>query len=78
MSPKHIRLQPSESVIAQGACQIYAAYIASGQVETKDEATWMKKAIREAIMIAQGVDDAVISDDEVDGITGLDSPVGRG
>ena len=66
MSKKHIRLQHSESVIAQAAAQIYAAYIASGRVGEDDSRHWMMQSIREAIAIARGVDEAVISDGEMD------------
>ena len=66
MSRKHLMLQHSESVVVGAASQIYAAYITAGKVEEGKEADWMKRSIREAIMIARGVDDAVISDDEVE------------
>jgi hypothetical protein len=63
---RHITLQHSESVIALAAAQIYAAYITSGQVVDKNKADWMKQSIEEAITIAKGVDDAVISDGEME------------
>lgn len=66
MSPMHFKLQHSESVVVQAAAQIYAAYISSGRVGENDADQWMERSIEEAILIARGVDDAVISDDEVD------------
>lgn len=73
MTKKHISLQHSESVIVQAAAQIYAAYIASGRVNEGEEAQWMKRSIKEAVMIGQATDDAIISDDEIDASDGQDS-----
>ena len=66
MEKKHLTLQHSESVIVQAAAQIYAAYIATGRVSEEGTKMWMKQSIREAIMIARGVDDVIISDVEMD------------
>ena len=66
MARKHLKLQHSESIVAQGACQIYAAYIASGRVVEGEEAQWMQRAIREATTIAVATDDHIVSDGEVD------------
>ncbi len=66
MAKKYLKLQHSESVVVQAASQIYAAYIISGRVAEGDETQWMKRSIKEAAMIAQATDDAIISDDEVD------------
>ena len=66
MSKKHFKLQHSESVVVHAASQIYAAYISSGRVEDGEVAKWMRRSIREAILIAQATDDAVVSDDEID------------
>ncbi len=65
MAKTNMSLQHSESVIVQAAAQIYAAYIASGRVGEDGNKKWMKQAIREAIALAKGVDDAVISDGEM-------------
>ncbi len=70
MAKKHFKLQHSESVIVQAAAQIYAAYIAAGRVAQDNEPEWMKRSIREAIMIARSVDDAVISDGEMESSEG--------
>ncbi|MEM0926400.1 MAG: hypothetical protein AAGJ83_10220, partial [Planctomycetota bacterium] len=53
--------------------QIYAAYIASGRVIEGEEAQWMKRSIKEAVMIGQATDDAIISDHEIDASEGQDS-----
>jgi len=66
MAKKYFRLQHSESVVVQAASQIYAAYIVNGRVAEGEEAQWMRRSIREAVMIAQATDDTIISDDEID------------
>ena len=66
MAKKHFSLQHSESVVVQTASQIYAAYIVSGRVTEGEEDLWMRRSIREAMMIAQATDDAIISDGEID------------
>lgn len=68
MAKAYLNFQPSESVVVQCACQIYAAYIAAGRVTEGQEDEWMQRSIREAIRIAKATDVAVISDDEVDGL----------
>jgi hypothetical protein len=73
MAKKHFKLQHSESVIVQAAAQIYAAYIVSGRVAEGDEAKWMKRSIKEAVMIGQATDDTIISDDEIDATEAQDS-----
>ena len=72
MAKKHFKLQHSESVVVQATAQIYSAYIASGRVSDGDEVAWMRRSIKEAIMLAQGVDDSVISDGEMDSMDGQD------
>ncbi|QEF97403.1 hypothetical protein Mal15_14430 [Stieleria maiorica] len=66
MAKKHITLQHSESVIVQAAAQIYAAYLSCGLVGEKDKTKYLKQSIRDAITIARSVDDAVISDGEME------------
>ena len=66
MAKKHFKLQHSESVLVHASTRIYAAYIASGRVPEGEESSWMKRSIREAILIARATDDAVVSDDEMD------------
>lgn len=66
MAKKHLTLQHSESVVIQAAAQIYAAYIISGRVAEDENAHYMRQAIKEAMTIARSVDDAVISDGEME------------
>ncbi|WP_182870217.1 hypothetical protein [Stieleria mannarensis] len=66
MAKKHLTLQHSESVIVQAAAQIYAAYLCSGLVDDNDKTKYLKQSIRDAITIARSVDDAVISDGEME------------
>ena len=66
MSKKPIlRLEVSEGIIVQVAGQIYASYIATGQVKESTESQWMERSIREAIQIAQTVDNVVQRDSEL-------------
>ena len=60
----YLTLQQTEGFIVQAAAQIYSAYIITGKADD-DEATWMKKAIKEAITIAKTTDDAIIAEGEV-------------
>ena len=73
MAKKHFKLQHSESVIVQAAAQIYAAYITSGRVTDGDEAIWMQRSIKEAVMIGEATDNTIISDDEIDSSERQDS-----
>ena len=63
---KHLKLQPSESVVLNCASRIYAAYISNGSVKQGEEDKWMSRSIQESLRLALAVDNAVISDDEVD------------
>ncbi|MEO1995633.1 MAG: hypothetical protein ABGZ17_10205 [Planctomycetaceae bacterium] len=65
MAKSYLSLKHSESVATASAAQIYAAYITAGRATEGDESKWMKRAIREAIIIAQSMDEAVTSDDEM-------------
>lgn len=53
--PKQIRLnlQHAESIVAAGACEIFAAYVARGLVEDANEAEFRQKALVQAARIAQ-------------------------
>lgn len=62
---KVLRLDVSEGIVVQVAGQIYAAYIAAGRVPESEEKLWMERSIREAIQIAQTVENAVQSDSEL-------------
>ena len=64
MSTTYLSLQQSEGIVLQSAATIYAAYISAGRVPEDEAGKWMKRAIREAIMMAKATDEAVLSDDE--------------
>ena len=65
MSKPDVTLQPSKGIITQAAAQIYAAYITADRLQNDDADQWIKRSIREAIMIARTVDASVQSDEEL-------------
>ena len=65
MEKQFVSLQPSEQGLLAAATRIYAAYIVSGQVAEGQEDGWRARAIREAVWIAQQVEDSVSADDEI-------------
>jgi len=74
MSKTHyFSLKPSETAIFQAAANIFASYIAAGQVTGENQAEMMKKAIAASISMAHYVEEVVISDNEMSG--GTDKPV---
>ncbi len=64
MSQTFLNMQPSETAVAHCAARIYSAYIASGKVVQGQEMDWIRKAVGEAIALAQTTDAAIQSDDE--------------
>jgi hypothetical protein len=64
MAKPDVTLQPSKGVVTQAAADIFAAYIAAGHVNGQSD-EWIKRAIREAIIIARTVDTTVQSDEEL-------------
>ena len=66
MSKTHyFSLQPSETAIFQAAANIFASYIAAGQVTGENQAEMMKKAIAASISMANYIEEVVISDNEL-------------
>ena len=61
----YFSLQPSEKAIFQSAANIYAAYVASNQVNKDNQAKIMKKSINAAIAIAKNVETIIQSDEEM-------------
>ena len=59
-----LRLQQSEGIVAQIASRIFAAYIAAGQTQVRNEEEVLDKSIALAIRLAQKVDQALESDNE--------------
>lgn len=64
--PSYVNLQPGEEILTIAASNIYAAYIATGQVGDNVEAM-LERAAKEAIRLAQLVDDNVIVPGEMRG-----------
>ena len=60
----YFHLRTSETAIFQAASGIYAAYVASNQVNDEKQADMMKKSIDTAIDLARSVDDRIQSDKE--------------
>ena len=61
-----ITLQPTETAIFHVAGAIYAAYLAAAKVPDGQEQTWMERALRESLQLAQLTDARVQSDTELD------------
>lgn len=61
----YFSLQPSELAIFQAAANIYAGYVAAGQVTAENDDAMMKKAIEAAISIADQVEEIIQSDNEM-------------
>jgi hypothetical protein len=61
---KYINLQKSESVVAQMASTIFAAYIMKNEVNKDNENDYIKKATHIAIKMADYTDRIVKSDEE--------------
>lgn len=61
----YLKLHPSEMTVAQAASNIFAAYVASQQVNDGNEDEMISKSIRQAIKIAQEADESVKSDNEM-------------
>lgn len=65
MDKPKLSLQPSEAVVVQAAATIYAAYIVNGRIHEGQEPKWIRRAIREAFLIASQADEAIQSDTEL-------------
>jgi hypothetical protein len=65
MDKTTITLQPTKQALLAAATRIYAAYVVSGQVADGQEDGWRARSVREAVWIAQQVDEAVLAEDEI-------------
>ena len=65
MDKTTMTLQPTEQALLAAAARIYAAYVISGQVAEGQEDGWRARSVREAIWIAQQIDETVLADDEI-------------
>ena len=66
MKKSYVNLSTTESAIIQAAAQIYAAHITAGHVLEGEENTWLKRSLRDAVVLTNATDDVVVSDQEVD------------
>lgn len=65
MTRRELTLQPTKQTVAGAAATIYASYIAAGRVGDDDTATWMRRSIREAVAIADAIDESIHSGREL-------------
>lgn len=65
MDKTTITLQATKQALLAAATRIYSAYVVSGQVADGQEDGWRARSVREAVWIAQQVDEAVLADDEI-------------
>jgi hypothetical protein len=65
MEKTTLTLQASEQALVAAASRLYAAYIVSGQIGEGQEQGWRERAVREAVLIAQRLDDSVSTDNEL-------------
>jgi hypothetical protein len=65
MDKTTITLQPTKQALLAAATRIYAAYVVSGQVADGQEDGWRARSVREAVWIAQQVNEAVLAEDEI-------------
>ncbi|MFC1813334.1 hypothetical protein ACFL03_11675 [Thermodesulfobacteriota bacterium] len=61
---QYLSLQHSESVVAQMAATIFAAYLKTNDINDDNENQYIRKAVQTAIKMAVFTDKAVKSDEE--------------
>lgn len=66
MAQPFIKLQPSESTIVLAAARIYSAHIQNGDVTEENSSEFIRRAIKDAIQIAQITDATIAADAEMD------------
>jgi hypothetical protein len=62
--PKYFNMQHSESVVAEMASRIFAAFIQANRVDDKNEDQFIKKSTHIAIKMADYADKLIQSDEE--------------
>ena len=62
--PKFFNMQHSESVVAEMASRIFAAFIQANQIDDKNEEQFIKKATHIAVKMADYADKLIQSDEE--------------
>ncbi len=66
MPRPNVTLQPSKRTVTLAAAQIYAAYVTAGWVQKEEDvASWIDRAVQEAIILARNVEASVQSDEEL-------------
>lgn len=61
-----INFQPSEMAVYKAAADIFSSYVVAGRVTEANERDYMLKSVSQAMLMAEFVENVVISDDEVD------------
>jgi hypothetical protein len=59
-----VQLASTEAAVLAAASRLYAAYITSGQASATNEKEFMKKSIKQALLMATTIDDSVKAEGE--------------
>jgi len=62
----YLKLEASEAAVTAAASRVFAAYVASYDLQDVDEDQLIENAVRIAMKIAAKADDMIASDDELD------------
>ena len=66
MAKSYVQLQESEGHLLAATSRIYSAYLTKDLYTGDNETELMRKAIKEALQLADAIDAAVIADSEVE------------
>ncbi|MBH58289.1 MAG: hypothetical protein VW875_03630 [Planctomycetaceae bacterium] len=66
MAKSYVQLQESEGHLLAATSRIYSAYLTNDLYTGDNETELMRKAIKEALQLADAIDAAVIADSEVE------------
>lgn len=59
-----VQLASTETSVLDAASRLYAAYITSGQASAVNEKEFMKKSIKQALLMATTIDDSIKAEGE--------------
>jgi hypothetical protein len=59
-----VQLASTEAAVLAAASRLYAAYITSGQASAANEKEFMKKSIKQALLMATTIDDSIKAEGE--------------
>ena len=59
-----VQLAATEAAVLDAASRLYAAYIASGQASPATEKEFIKKSIKQALLMATTIDDSIKAEGE--------------